>query len=253
MTSDNTSIDENEIAKFSIRADEWWDPHGSFRPLHKLNPTRCAFIRARLARHFARDIHATMPLAGLKLLDIGCGGGLLSEPMAQWGAHVTGVDAAEKNIHIARAHAQAQELDIDYRHIAAEDLVSEGIEFDVILNMEVIEHVADISVFMSACGALLSDNGIMILATLNRTIKAWGLAIMGAEYILGWLPRGTHDWRKFVTPAELEATLCAGGMHLVETHGVSFNPLRDSWSLSGDLSVNYIAVAQKAYATPVMP
>lgn len=243
--SPDKSLDDAEVAKFSALADAWWDPHGDFRPLHKFNPVRLSFIEARLRRHFRCGSDVAMPLTGVRLLDIGCGGGLLSEPMVQFGASVTGADASADNIRTAQLHAERAGLVIDYRHITAEGLVREGAEFDVILNMEVVEHVADISAFIAACGALLTADGIMILATLNRTLKAWALAIVGAEYILNWLPRGTHDWSKFVLPRELEIALVTGGMQLVETHGVSFNPLLDRWSLSGDLAVNYIAVASK--------
>ena len=239
------TIDPEEVAKFTAMAAEWWDPRGKFRPLHKFNPTRLAYIRENLCRHFDREPARARPLEGIRLLDIGCGGGLLSEPMARLGASVTGADASPANIKTALIHAQDEGLDINYRAITAEALVAEGAQFDAILNMEVVEHVADVSAFIGACGGLLAPNGMMFLATLNRTLKAFGLAVVGAEYILGWLPRGTHDWHKFVTPNELENALTEAGLNLTSSTGVSFNPLRDTWSLSGDLSVNYMGIAER--------
>ncbi|MBL71230.1 MAG: bifunctional 3-demethylubiquinol 3-O-methyltransferase/2-polyprenyl-6-hydroxyphenol methylase [Rhodobiaceae bacterium] len=242
----NTTIDSNELAKFTAMAEDWWNPHGQFKPLHKFNPTRLAYIRDKLCAHFDRDPHAEKPLQGLRLLDIGCGGGLLSEPMARLGADVVGADAAEANIKTAALHAEQQGLTVDYRAITAEQLVVKGETFDAILNMEVIEHVADPQAFMSACGQLMKPDAIMFLATLNRTLKAFALAIVGAEYVLRWLPRGTHEWDKFITPKELEDIAEKAGLEFFTSTGVSFNPLTDKWRQSGDMSVNYMGIARKA-------
>ena len=239
------TVDPDEIARFSAIAAEWWDPGGKFRPLHKFNPVRIAFVRDRLAAHFGRDPKAADPLNGLRLLDIGCGGGLLAEPMCRLGADVLGADAAEANIKTASVHADEQGLAIDYRTTTAEALAETGETFDAVLNMEVIEHVADIPAFLNACAALVRPGGMMICATLNRTIKALGLAVIGAEYILGWLPRGTHDWNKFVTPEELEAGLVSAGLKVTDRTGVVYSPLADRWSLSHDMGVNYMMVAGK--------
>ena len=242
----NTTIDSNELAKFTAMAEDWWNPQGQFKPLHKFNPTRLAYIRDKLCAHFDRDPHAEKPLQGLRVLDIGCGGGLLSEPMARLGADVVGADAAEANIKTAALHAKQQGLTVDYRAITAEQLVVKGETFDAILNMEVIEHVADPQAFMSACGQLMKPDAIMFLATLNRTLKAFALAIVGAEYVLRWLPRGTHEWDKFITPKELENLAEKAGLELFTSTGVSFNPLTDKWRQSGDMSVNYMGVTRKA-------
>lgn len=224
-------------------AEAWWDPKGKFRPLHKLNPTRLAFIRDRLAAHAGRDPLSERPLDGLDVLDVGCGGGLLAEPLARLGARVTGIDAAERNIKIADLHAEESGLEIDYRHAAAEDLARAGAAFDAVLNMEVVEHVADVEAFLAASCALVRPGGVMVLATLNRTAKAYLLGIVGAEYILGWLPRGTHEWRKFQRPSAIAAALRRNGMDVAELCGVSYNPVADSWRLSGDLDVNYMILA----------
>lgn len=240
------SRDPAELAKFEAMATQWWDPNGKFKPLHKFNPTRLSYLRTHITRHFNRNDADERPLNGLKLLDIGCGGGLLSEPMSRLGADVTGVDAVEANIETARLHGRQQGLDITYRMGSTDTLLGEGQRYDIILNMEVVEHVASVPNFIHDCAQLLAPNGIMFLATLNRTLKAFGLAIIGAEYILGWLPRGTHDWQKFVTPGELEAALQAAGLTMAQSTGVSFNPLSDRWRLSGDLDVNYMAIARHA-------
>ncbi len=237
------TMDAAELAKFAAMAAEWWNPRGKFAPLHKFNPTRLDFIKNHIETHFGLDPNTGFK--DLRLLDIGCGGGLLSEPMARLGATVTGADAGEANIKTAQIHATEQGLTINYRHITAEQLVEEGAQFDIILNMEVIEHVADINLFLEACSALLAPNGLMFMATLNRTLKAYALAIVGAEYVLGWLPRGTHDWTKFIKPAELEHALAAAGLTVHHMTGVSYNPLSDQWRLSGDLAVNYMLTAIK--------
>jgi 2-polyprenyl-6-hydroxyphenyl methylase/3-demethylubiquinone-9 3-methyltransferase len=239
------SVDAKEIARFSALAGEWWAPEGKFKPLHALNPTRLAFIRRHLISHFGRDGNDRRPLEGLSVVDVGCGGGLLTEPMARLGAGVLGIDAGAEAIRVAGVHAAEGGLDIDYRCLTAEALAAEGHRFDAILNMEVIEHVADLDAFLGAVCTLLKPGGAMVVATLNRTAKAYALAIVGAEYVLGWLPPGTHDWRKFVTPAELTAKLAKGGVKIAETTGVIYNPLSDRWTLGRDLGVNYMAFAIK--------
>lgn len=239
------SVDPDEIAKFAALAEEWWDPDGKFRPLHRLNPARLAYIRDRAAARFGREPLGEAPLRGLRVLDIGCGGGLLCEPLARLGAAVTGIDAARRNIEIARLHAAQSGLEIDYRHATAEDLAGAGEAFDVVLNMEVVEHVADVEGFLHASAALVGPGGIMVLATLNRTPKAFVLAIVGAEYVLRWLPRGTHDWRRFLRPSELAAMLRRAGMEVEDLTGVVYNPLTASWRLARDHDVNYMVLAAK--------
>lgn len=240
-----TTVDAEEVARFSAMAEAWWDPDGDFRPLHRLNPTRLAYIRDRVAARLDRDPLADKPMRGLKLLDIGCGGGLLSEPMARLGADVTGVDASEKNIGTASAHAAEMGLDIDYRHGTAEALAEAGESFDVVLNMEVVEHVADVGLFLKSCADLVRPGGAMVLSTINRTPQAFAMAIVGAEYVLRWLPRGTHSWRKFVRPSELSRHAEDAGLTVEHLTGVSYNPLNDRWTLSRDLSVNYMAFTTK--------
>jgi len=239
------TVDAGEIARFSALAAEWWNPHGKFKPLHRFNPVRVGFLRDRLAEHLGRDPLADQPLAGLTILDVGCGGGLLAEPLTRLGAAVTGIDASGPGLAAARLHAEQMGLAIDYRETTVEALADSGARFDAVLNMEVIEHVADRPAFLAASAAALKPGGLMVTATLNRTAKAYGLAIVGAEYILGWLPRGTHDWRKFVKPEELRAELAVAGLRVGETTGVVYNPLTDRWSLSRDASVNYMIVATK--------
>ena len=240
-----SSVDEAEVAKFSAIAAEWWDPTGKFAPLHKFNPVRLGFIRAEAAAHFERDARSLRPFEGLTLLDIGCGGGLLSEPMARLGFAVTGADASEKNIGTARAHAAQSGLDIDYRATTAEALVAEGLQFDVVLNMEVVEHVADVVAYLAACTALVKPGGLTFVATMNKTLKSLALAKIGAEYVLGWLPRGTHDWNRFIPPTELKALLEHTGLTILKTQGVSFDPLGWDWRLSSDVDVNYMVVAKR--------
>lgn len=239
------SVDPAEIAKFEAMADAWWDPNGKFRPLHRLNPVRLAYIRDQACRRFGRDPKALDPLEGLDLLDIGCGGGLLSEPAARMGARVVGIDASHRNIAIAGLHAERMGLAIDYRCQTAEALAESGERrFDIVLNMEVIEHVADIEGFMAASVSLLKPGGMMIVATLNRTAKSYALAIVGAEYVLRWLPRGTHDWKRFLRPSELTHLIERTGGHVLALEGVIYNPLTDHWNLSRDLGVNYMALAE---------
>ena len=240
-----SSIDPDEIARFSAMAAEWWDPNGKFRPLHRFNPTRLAYIRSETCRHFGLDSKTPRPFERLRFLDIGCGGGLLSEPMARLGATMVSADASEKNIATASVHAAEQGLEIDYRCTTAEELAAAGETFDVILNMEVIEHVADPMRFLKDCASMLRPGGLMFIATLNRTLKAHAFAIVGAEYILGWLPRGTHDWKKFITTEEMGRGIADAGLTLKELRGVSYNPLTGNWSLSSDTDVNYMALAER--------
>ena len=240
-----SSIDPDEVARFAAIAEAWWDPDGKFRPLHKFNPTRLAYVRDRLAAHFGRDVTTRAPFAGLRLIDIGCGGGLVAEPMARLGFTVTGVDATERNIGVASAHAAEQDLTVDYRFAAAEDLVAAGESFDVVLALEVIEHVADPSEFLVSVGKLVKPGGVAIVATLNRTAKAFGLAIVGAEYLMRWLPRGTHTWSKFLKPSEVAGGMRRAGLVLEDLSGVSYNPIADQWSLGTDTSVNYLMTAVK--------
>ena len=238
------TINKKEIEKFSKIAEEWWDPNGKFKPLHKFNPIRIKYIRDTILSEFKlKKEHE--PFKGLSILDIGCGGGLLSEPMAKLGAKVTGLDVVEKNIKTASTHAESQGLDINYVHSTVEDISDKEDKFDVILNMEVIEHVSDVNLFINSCSKVLSSNGIMVFATLNRTLISYGLAIIGVEYILGWLPRGTHDWSKFITPDELKIFFSSNGLKIDEIIGMKYNPLFDSWSRSKDLSVNYLGVSSK--------
>jgi 2-polyprenyl-6-hydroxyphenyl methylase/3-demethylubiquinone-9 3-methyltransferase len=239
------SVDPGEVAKFARLAAEWWDPNGKFRPLHLFNPVRLAFIRELALAHFGRPGGSLKPFEGLRLLDIGCGGGLLSEPMARLGFSVLGADASEKNVMTASAHAAGSGLPLSYRATTAEALAEEGARFNVILNMEVVEHVADLPAFLRACATLLKPGGIMLVATLNRTFKSLMLAKVGAEYVLRWLPPGTHDWDRFVTPEELCRHLEAAGLTVGKVQGVAFDPLRWDWRLSGDASVNYMMVATK--------
>ena len=237
----HSSIDPAEVERFSRIAAEWWDPKGKFAPLHKFNPVRLGFIRDQALYRFGRDPKARRPFEGLRLLDIGCGGGLLSEPMTRLGFHVVGVDASERNIGTASAHAAEQGLEIDYRCSTAEDLVASGEPaFDLILNMEVIEHVADPGEFLRSCAQLLAPGGMMIVATLNRTLKAFALAKVGAESVLRWLPAGTHDWSKFLTPEELRGFLAGEPFTVDGPFGVVYEPISGRWSQSHDCDVNYM-------------
>jgi 2-polyprenyl-6-hydroxyphenyl methylase/3-demethylubiquinone-9 3-methyltransferase len=236
-----TTIDPEEIERFSRLAEQWWSPTGKFAPLHRLNPVRIGYIRDRAAAHWQRDALSGSPLRGLSLLDVGCGGGLLSEPMARLGAQVTGVDASARNTAIASQHAEKQGLRIDYRQDTAEALVQSDVRFDIVLALEIVEHVADSELFLKSCGHLVKPGGLLFLSTLNRTAKAWALAIAGAEYVLGWLPRGTHDWRKFLRPSEVVNSLRLGGIEAQEIVGVVYSPLSRTWSLNKrDLDVNYM-------------
>jgi 2-polyprenyl-6-hydroxyphenyl methylase/3-demethylubiquinone-9 3-methyltransferase len=243
--SASTTVAPDEVAKFSAIADEWWDPAGKFQQLHNLNPERIRFIRDRLAARFGRDIKAKRPFHGLTLLDIGCGGGLIAEPMARLGFTVTGIDAAAENIAVARVHAERMGLAIDYRAASPEELAARGRTFDVVLALEVVEHVADVNAFLAAAAALVAPGGALIAATINRTLKAFALAKVGAEYILRWLPAGTHDWSKFVRPSELAHGLRAGGLQVNAVSGLGYDVLGDAWKLNDDLDVNYLMLAYR--------
>lgn len=240
-----STVDDAEVARFAASAASWWDPSGQFRPLHQLNPVRLTFIRDRLAAHFGRDIRATKPFGGLRLLDIGCGGGLVCEPMARLGAAVTGIDAAAEALAVARAHAAGAGLDIDYREAAVEELAAAGESFDAVLALEIIEHVADPALFLAAAARLVRPGGGFVASTLNRTPKAFAFAIIGAEYLLRWLPRGTHQWRKFLRPSELVAGLRQHGLIAKEISGLSYDPIAGRWLLSRDIDVNYLVFAAK--------
>ena len=241
-----TTIDPAEVAKFEAMAAEWWDTQGKFKPLHMLNPCRLDYITGQIAAEFDRDLTKPKPFAGLRLLDIGCGGGLLSEPMARLGAEVVGADAAAGNIPVARVHAEQSGLDIDYRHTTAEDMAAAGEQFDAVLNMEVVEHVADPLAYLTACRELLKPGGLMVCSTINRNPKSYAMAIVGAEVIMRWLPRGTHEWHKFITPDELYDLLQNAGLDPVDRKGMVFNPVLWRWSLSErDLSVNYVTTSIK--------
>lgn len=241
MQSATSTVDPAEVAKFEAMAAEWWDPHGKFKPLHMMNPVRLGYITAQIAAEFGRDLTVPAPFRGLRILDIGCGGGLLSEPMARLGAHVLGADAAERNIPVARLHAEEQGLQIDYRHTTAEALAAAGEAFDVVLAMEIVEHVADPQGFLSTCQSLMKPGGLIVASTINRNPKSFMMAIVGAEWVMRWLPKGTHEWAKFITPAELERYLRSAGLDPVDRKGFVFNPVAWTWAISDrDLSVNYV-------------
>lgn len=240
-----SSVDPGEVEQFARLGAQWWDPRGPMAALHKFNPVRLGYIRDQAAARFERDPKKLDCLAGLRLLDIGCGGGILSEPLARLGAQVVGADPAEENIAVASAHARESGVEVDYRAITAEALAEQGGKFDIVLAMEVVEHVTDVDAFVTTCAAMVKPGGLLIAATLNRTMKSFALAIVGAEYILRWLPRGTHQWDKFVTPEELEHALVGGGLKMIAETGVIYNLLADRWQLSGDMDVNYMMVAAK--------
>ena len=240
------SVDQDEVARFSRLAAQWWDTRGPMAALHKFNPLRLAYIRDRAAEHFGRDPARLDSLAGLRVLDIGCGGGILSEPLARLGAGVVGADPSESNIAVAKHHAERAGLSVDYRAVAAEVLAQSGETFDVVLAMEVVEHVADLGLFIGLAAGMVAPGGLLLVATLNRTAKSFALAIVGAEYILRWLPRGTHRWEKFVTPNELEMAIEQSGLQVVDEIGVVYNLFADRWQLSADTDVNYMMVAERA-------
>jgi len=263
MTAQSATVDKDEIERFSRIAEEWWDEHGKFRPLHKMNPLRLQYIRDRACAYLGRNPEQLRPLHGVSVLDIGCGGGLLCEPLTRLGAMVTGIDASEKNIAVAALHADKMGLDVNYLCTTPEALVpsapclvpeesqstrhkAQGTQYDIVLALEIVEHVADVPAFLRAVTALVKPNGILFMSTLNRTTKSYALAIVGAEYVLRWLPRGTHSWQKFLKPSELCAGLRKEGMHIGQMSGMVFNPFSNSWSLSStDLDVNYLLTATK--------
>jgi len=239
-------VDDAEVARFSAMAAEWWNPRGKMAPLHKFNPVRLAYIRDLACRHFDRDAKRLDCLQGLRILDIGCGGGILSEPLARLGANVVGADPSTANIEAAKVHAAQSRLAIDYRATTAEALADTGERFDLVLAMEVVEHVADVMLFVARCAEMVNPGAVMIAATINRTFKSFALAIVGAEYVLRWLPPGTHQWDKFVTPNELEIALEKGGLSVVDERGVIYNLIADRWQLSTDTDVNYMLTAKKS-------
>jgi 2-polyprenyl-6-hydroxyphenyl methylase / 3-demethylubiquinone-9 3-methyltransferase len=247
-TSLTASVDPAEVAKFSNLAAEWWDPSGKFAPLHKFNPVRLGFIRDQTLARFHRDHQSLRPFEGLSLLDIGCGGGLLSEPMARLGFAVMGADASERNIGTARAHAAQSGVPVDYRTATAESLAEAGERFDVVLNMEVVEHVADVKAYLAACARLVKPGGITIVATINKTLKSLALAKFAAEYVLQWMPRGTHDWNRFLPPREIQKSLEETGLTVLKTQGVFFDILTWDWRLSNDVDVNYMVVGGRGAA-----
>jgi 2-polyprenyl-6-hydroxyphenyl methylase/3-demethylubiquinone-9 3-methyltransferase len=248
------TVDTAEVDRFSRLAGEWWNPRGKMAVLHTFNPVRLAYIRDAACRQFGRDAGRPPCLDGLRILDIGCGGGLLCEPLARLGASMVGADPSSNNVEAAKLHAERSGLTIDYRVTAAEVLAAAGERFDVVLAMEVVEHVADVGLFVRSCAGMVRPGGLMIAATLNRTLKSFALAIVGAEYVLRWLPRGTHRWEKFLTPDELEAAMRAAGLDVKDETGVVYNPLADQWRLSSDMDVNYMLTAAKipAVEAPVV-
>jgi 2-polyprenyl-6-hydroxyphenyl methylase/3-demethylubiquinone-9 3-methyltransferase len=242
----STTIDPAEVARFEQIAETWWDPKGPMKVLHKFNPVRLAYIRDEACRRFGRDPRSARSLEGLTILDVGCGGGVLSEPLARLGARVSGLDPAPTNVSVARLHAERAGVSVDYRNETVEAVVARGEAFDMVLAMEVVEHVADRQAFVHACVQAVRPGGCLVMATINRTLRSFASAIVGAEYILGWLPKGTHEWDKFVTPDELADSIRTAGFAVNDLTGVAYNPLRDSWSLSRDMAVNYMLLASKA-------
>lgn len=239
------NLDEAEVARFRAIASEWWDPRGKFRPLHQIGPARLAFVRDEIVRHFALKSGGLQPLRELRILDIGCGGGLVSEPLARLGASVTGIDPGAENVAAARAHAEPQGLAIDYRTTTAEALVAEGQIFDAVVCLEVVEHVPDVGAFLKTCASLVKPGGLLVLSTINRTLRSYALAIVAAEYVLGWLPRGTHQWERFVMPDELARYIAAAGLAAPRFSGLVYSPMGDNWKLSEDTAVNYLAASAK--------
>lgn len=240
-----STVDQAEIDQFARLGPLWWDERGPMAMLHKFNPVRVAYIRDQVTAHFGREAKQLGCLSGLRILDIGCGGGILSEPLARLGARVVGADPSDANIEVARNHAGQAGVMVDYRATTAETLADQGERFDVVLAMEVVEHVTDMPLFVRRCGEMVKPGGLMIAATLNRTLKSFALAIVGAEYVLRWLPRGTHQWDKFVTPGELEAAMVSAGLRVADERGVVYSVFSDTWKLSSDMDVNYMLAAEK--------
>ena len=243
------NVDPSEVERFQALAKAWWDPTGKFRPLHQIGPARLTFVRDELCRHFGRETGGLRPLKDLSVLDVGCGGGLMSEPLTRLGARVTGIDPGEKTVAIARSHAEPQGLDIDYRVTTVENLVAAGDQYDAVVCLEVIEHVPDPTLFVKACADLVRPGGMLVLSTINRTLKSYALAIVAAEYVLQWLPRGTHQWERFVTPDEISGHLTAAGLSNPSFRGFAYSPLRDEWKLTSETDVNYLVSAAKPAAS----
>ena len=241
----SSTVSPKEIARFERIAREWWDPNGPMRPLHRINPVRLAYIRNEACRRFGRDPRGLHPLEGLTALDVGCGAGVASEPLARLGAAVTGLDPAPTNVAVARLRAERTGLGIDYREDTVESVVARGVRFDLVLALEVVEHVTDVAAFVAACCAAVKPGGLLVMTTINRTLRAFALVVVGAEYVLRWLPKGTHQWDKFVTPEELTEAVRAGGLAVSDTRGLVYNPLRDEWVLSSDTAVNYMLAATR--------
>jgi 2-polyprenyl-6-hydroxyphenyl methylase / 3-demethylubiquinone-9 3-methyltransferase len=251
MLMTDTTINDSEIAKFTAMAEEWWNPNGKFKPIHKFNPVRLAYIREHLLTHFGGDGTAMRPFTGLRILDVGCGGGLLCEPLARLGASVTGIDAAERNVAIARLHADKSGLPIDYRATTSEALAAAGEQYDLVLNMEVVEHVDNVPLYMKSCADLVKPGGLMLTATINRTLRARALAVFAAERVLRWLPVGTHDWNKFLTPDEIKTLLRRNDLVVTAETGVVYHPMGDEWRESADMGINYMVLAARlASSTP---
>ncbi|HXY90581.1 MAG TPA: bifunctional 2-polyprenyl-6-hydroxyphenol methylase/3-demethylubiquinol 3-O-methyltransferase UbiG [Xanthobacteraceae bacterium] len=241
----HTTVDRDEVARFAALADDWWNPRGKMAPLHKFNPVRLGFIRDQACAQFGRDAKMLDCLQGLTFLDVGCGGGIVAEPLARLGGKVTGIDPAEENVEAARLHAAKSGLAVDYRTTTVEALAETKLAFDVVIASEVVEHVADLDFFVGRSAALVKPKGLMIVTTINRTLKSFAFVIVGAEYILRWLPVGTHCWDKFVSPQELDAALSASGLAVVEESGIQYDPFRDQWHRSDDMDVNYMLAAEK--------
>lgn len=242
----DTTIDPAEVARFDRIAQDWWDPNGPMRMLHRFNPVRLGYIRDEACRRFGRDPKSAHSLDGLAILDVGCGGGILSEPLGRLGARIAGLDPAPTNIAVAKLHAERAGVSVDYRNETVEAVAARGEAFDMVLAMEVVEHVTDMQAFVTACAQTVKPGGLLIMATINRTLRSFALAIVGAEYVLGWLPKGTHQWNKFVTPQELTQAIAAAGLRIGDETGVVYNPLRDQWLLSSDMAVNYMVAAERA-------
>lgn len=246
----SATLDPEEIARFGAMADEWWDPTGKFRPLHKIGPARLQFFQEEICRHFAKETKQTNTFSGLTLIDIGCGGGLIAEPMAKQGATVTAIDPSENNIKAASIHSKQQNLSIDYRACRAEDVVAANETFDIVFCLEVVEHVPSVPDFLALISKMVAPGGLLIVSTINRTSKAFALAIVGAEYVLRWLPKGTHQWNRFVTPDELKDCVRKAGLAPRETAGLVYSPFRDEWSISHDCDVNYFLTASRDNTSP---